>query len=243
MITNQNRSWYGLYKFSFRNKIDLLSKKLSKLVLDKFIKHTGHGKFQFIVNYSMEKDFLDYNLKEMVFTIDPYAISFSVVGNYLPDTNAVVIGMELPIGLIIDKVGGSVKKDMYSSVFQEIKYTVRHELEHAYYNETFGCSENGYDLSSHPNSFMQYVLLTRQYLLHPSEIDSYIREMMLRAKNEKIPIDSLLVKFVDSKIKEVSPELMNNEISNRTKDGVFYQKTIDEILAAYRNRIREIYGK
>lgn len=233
--------WYKFYKLAFRNKLDLFSKKLAKNVFNNLIKNDKiTGKFQYVINSSQEKELEDYGVKEIVFVIDLYAIAFKVDGHYLPDQNNIVIGIEINPKMLSKD---AIKSENYENVIQEVKYTVRHELEHAYYNKLYNYSEPSYKIPNSFNNYRQYVLSAERYLLDPSEIDSYIRELMLKAKNKRVLMDNLLVEMVNHKITEIAPDTMTKEMGNNTEEGKFYKSIIDKILNIYRNRIGSIYNK
>jgi len=247
MISHGN-NWYNLYKLAFRNKLDLFSKKLAKDVFDNFIRsNETRGKFQYIINAEQETDLNSYSIKEMVFVIDLYAVSFDVIGHYLPDQKTIVIDIKLNPKILLRDYQNPTKSEIlteaYERIIQETKYTIRHELEHAYYDTLYDYAQPSYNMDTKWNNYLQYAFLAQQYLLDPSEIDSYIRELMLKAKNKRIPMDALLVEMVNKKITEIAPEIIKKEIQNNTKDGIIYKNIIDEILDVYRKRINFIYQK
>jgi hypothetical protein len=238
-------NWYNFYKLSFRNKLDLFSKKIAQDIFDNFLKNKDRGRFQYIISSDQEKELLDYDIKEIIFVADFYATVFRVIGHYLPDQSAIVINIEINPQMLLKNYQNPTKSEIlsknYEKLIQEIKYTIRHELEHANYNELYNYSEPNYEIPSKFNNYFQYVLLTKQYLLDPSEIDSFIRELMLKAKNKRIIIDNLLVKMVNKKVTEIAPDIIKKEIENKTSDGIIYKNIIDEILRTYRQRIDLIY--
>lgn len=232
-----NNSWYKFYKLSFRNKLDLLSKKIADNVFDNFIikNKTDNRKFEYIIDKNKEPEITFYNIDKIIFLIEPYSFSMEVGGDYLVDNKEILINL---------KFNSEILSKNYEYFLQEVKYAIRHELEHAFYEKNNPLIEPTY--SSIPSKFsthLEYANVAREYLLDPSEIDSYIRELMLRAKNDRILIDKLLVEFVYNKIIEIAPETMKKEIEEVTQNGIIYKNIIDEILSKYRDRIFEIYKK
>lgn len=236
-----NDGWYKFYKVAFRNKLDLFSKRLSNDVFEKLIRSKKNsGEFQYIVNSHMEEELSDYDIKEVVFVIDLFSISFSVSGNYLPDQKSIIINIRVSPKMLLKDY--NILPESFEKVKLEVKYAIRHELEHAYYNKINDYSTPNYKLQNNVGGNMEFSILAKNYLLDPSEIDSYIRELMLKAKNKRVPIDNLLEEMVVKKVTEIAPDTMKKDIENKTKNGIIYKSIIDEILATYRNRMASIYN-
>lgn len=226
-----------IYKFSFKNELDVLAKNIAKYIFSQIIANKRYGQ---IVLKSMPEQNIDLSIcgiKKIVFdVVGSDGVNISVVGEYFPSLRFPYI----KIGVNFSKFN----EKYYEFLLQQLKYTIRHEIEHAAY-------QNGkempvqplYEIPKERPSVLEGINLAKRYLLDPSEIDAYIRDAMMEAKNKKIPIEKLIVNLIEDRLYEVDPKNIKNQIKDGTELGKYALVVFNEIKKEYIKRIKNIYNR
>jgi len=227
-----------IYKISFRNELDILAKNVAKYVFDQIVKSSNHRQIIVVSNPDKNIDLSICNLPKIVFEItDPASGKVTISGTFL-------LAFKNPYPYIrvgIDTFNFS-KRD-YEFLLQRLKYTTRHEIEHAlHYNKNHKISPS-YNIPTENPGLLGGINISRQYLLDVSEMDAYIRDLMMEAKNKRVPIERLVDNLIRSKLYEINPDEVAHNVDLNTPLGQQVLTMFKEIKDKYYNRIGQLYNR
>lgn len=114
-------------------------------------------------------------------------------GSYTDSNNTIVINIFIPKGYSNEDL---IK--LRETLSYQIKNTVRHELEHVYQ------TEEQYEELSHLNTNRA------NYLLSEPEIEAHTAGLMLQAKKEKIPFETVLDRYLNATLVQTSDDVRAN---------------------------------
>ena len=221
---------YSIRKIAFRNKIDILSQNIARSVFTEIIKDPTPNRIINIYSSVTGNPTTDIDLN--ICSIN--RISFEI--SYPNETNleskiklrgAFYTKSRFP-NIVIEISPRKFSNKNYEELFQELKYNIRHELEHAVNTRN--------NEKPNKNNTLSYNNKVEEYLLKPTEIEAYTRDSMLRAKNSKIPIEEVVKNMISEKMAELM------KLENITDRNIL-NSSYNKILKIYLERIKQIYGR
>jgi len=233
-----------IYKMSFRNDLDILAQNIARRLFKQIILDPSSRQITInSIRSSTKREDIDLSLcglNKVVFdVINPTKENnddnISVNGLFLPDTNVLLIRVEIRPIAFSDR--------QRESLLQQLKYTLRHEINHAFDHMKDPDSKPAYVIPQQLSDLMEGINLSKSYHIDLSEVDAYMRDLMLKAKNLKVPVENLVKELIKNKLFETNPTKIDFMIKTDVEFGKMINNYISEIQAIYFSRIKEIYNR
>lgn len=215
-----NKNWYRKHILAFRNELDLFTRNVAEEIFKKIKIEIEKNNFNFNIDLSLvfKNQFKNFDLSNIVINVKIDEIAnnnFLIGGSFNINTSV------LYLNIIIDK--RKFSNLLYSNFLLGLNNSIRHELEHAkfrrdnpHYSPNYLIEESGEDLT-----IEQRINLSVNYLNDYSEIQSFIRQIMLSSKRNK-------TNFLDNISDVIWFELY-------IRNGLSYQRQYIETLSKYGN--------
>jgi hypothetical protein len=232
MVGEINVNWYDkfLKLASFRNKLSLLSNKISNMIFQDIVDNKIEAR-QITIDQVKEPLLKNYDINKVVIDINPYGEIVLVNGNWIREWKTVLMKAQF----------NGKNKSHYQDVSVELNRVIRHEMEHGFQTKLNPSIVPSWD-SNLPNDVMGRVNKNKDYLLNESEINAFIREFMPRAKKAGVSIESILFDFIYKKLFEFDREVIDNQVKNKTKFGKELIKILNGVTNKYKNVIEQLYS-
>jgi hypothetical protein len=227
-----NMDWYDkfLKLASFRNKLSLLSNKISNMIFKDIINNEVKIR-QITIDQTEEPLLKNYGINKVVADVDPYNEEVIVNGNWIQEWKTVLIKVKF----------NNKNKSNYQDVSIELNRIIRHELEHGFQTKLNSSIVPSWD-NDLPKDIMGRINKNKDYLLNESEISAFIREFMPRAKKGGVSIESILFDFIYKKLFEFDRKEIDDHIKNKTKFGKELIKIFNNVTEKYKNFINQLYS-
>lgn len=224
--------WYDkfLKLASFRNKLSLLSNKISNMIFKDIINNEVKIR-QITIDQTEEPLLKNYGINKVVADVDPYNEEVIVNGNWIQEWKTVLIKVKF----------NNKNKSNYQDVSIELNRIIRHELEHGFQTKLNSSIVPSWD-NDLPKDIMGRINKNKDYLLNESEISAFIREFMPRAKKGGVSIESILFDFIYKKLFEFDRKEIDDHIKNKTKFGKELIKIFNNVTEKYKNFINQLYS-
>ena len=223
---------FNLYKYAYRNKLDLLAKNITRYIM-----------FNYLKDFAKSNEYtLDIKIDDMQFTeLATYGTKRIFIfiqkeqavnrrGEWIYDMNNIriedTIGRNIPI------------KNQLKDFSEFLKYQIRHEMQHALQTKldpaTIGFVR---DISITDESpLLDKIKEVKRYLLTNAEKEAYIRDLMLKAKNERKPIEQIITNFVKQYFYETDLNAFSKNIDSEKISAIF-----KEIVDKYKEEVKRVF--
>lgn len=256
-----NLSWYDNYKIAFRNKADILARDVCRYFFKQII-DKSNSSFRFPCSITiptenfidngqittltgtelLSKQIRDCNIQDITITLieeNPEhngEHSYSYSGGFFVYTTKIQITVNIN--------SKNFKKADYNDMYMSIYTGLRHEIEHA----VFQNKKPEYEMKNFPADYSEElketVLQNTAYLLEETEMEAYIRKFMAEAKRLKIPISRIISESLKTFLFTPSKLLDgNNALNNPDNKFNVIRDNYNSLVSQYVARAKEIYPK
>jgi len=224
-------NWYNKFLIlsSFRNKLTLLSNKLSTIIFKEVINKTKDDKI--VIGQDKQPSLKDYDIIKIVVEIYPNEENVLVTGDWIQEWKTIFIKTRF----------NYKNKIHYERLSLELNYVLRHELEHGLQTKLDPLTAPSWD-NNIPSDIMGRINKNKEYLLNKSEINAFIREFMPKAKKEKLLIEDMLFDFIYKKLFESDRKEIDYNIENKTQFGKELINIFNEVINTYKVEIKKLYS-
>jgi len=228
-------NWYRKFLkwAAWRNSVRILSQAISYYVFKYIIDHPEN--IRITIDQTLFPDLSEYKTDYIYVNIIDAKINYVTIPGEYRETPRVIIA-----NVYLNRQ--TFSKQIYEMLRRELKYEIRHELEHSRMikiNPNIPSSS----MTSDWSNIMAAINHNKTYLLNEGEMNSYIRELMDRAIDEEVSIESLIENLlIRSILFNGHYNLIENEINNKTSMGIEILKIIEEIRQKYITKINQIYA-
>lgn len=228
-------NWYSLYKIAFRNPLDLLTNKITPIVIEKLKEtiNTNKEKFTFYLSQEDINEFLNFNIVSLVVFIKLTKSNKEEV-----TINAHFNASKRSIYLQINVFSENFIKKI-EEISQTSSYKIRHELEHSIQKIV----NIDYDREKmfNANRLDAWILAWQKYLSNEEEINAHVREFMFKSKKERIPIEKLIKETLYDKLFGTYKGEATEKINKKTREGIIYLNTYNSLVKKYLEILSNIH--